>query len=302
MGSNFHAVFYVLAIALVLFETCTANPLPLPQPGSQCIVGYCPKYFANFPPRGRRAPSPTIEFKTNAQRLAGGIPLNPPIFRMKNAPLWNRSPAPASPPQPRASPDSARISTIERCGVVALRDDNDKLVGYVGSNAPDSAYIRVQEDLSDAVTVCFTTRVGRVRARNVPFFLASEWELRRAFPLLGLVQGVHNNDTNIGPQSTHYLIFGGVELPGTPPLTPAVTLNNSLSNFTSVERGVETSVWSVNTETGNMIAQWTNEDGSQPDTYIYSFRGILYATGDPEALLSFFQGEATHLTMKFIET
>lgn len=192
MGSNLHAVFYVLALTLVLFETCTANPLPLPQPGTQCIVGYCPKYFANFPPRGRRAPSHTIEFKTNAQRLAGGIPLKPPMFRMKNgelqflryflvgrvscdvllAPPWKRTPAPASPPKPRASPDPSQVPTIERCGVIALRNDTDHRVGFVGSNSLGSAYIYVQEDVSDAVTVCFTTREGRVHARNVPFFLA----------------------------------------------------------------------------------------------------------------------------------
>ncbi|PPQ89014.1 hypothetical protein CVT25_005113 [Psilocybe cyanescens] len=300
MGSNLHTIFCVFALVLVLLESCNAVPLSLPQPGTQCMLDYCPKYFANFPPRGRRAPSPTIEFKTNAQRLAGGIPLKPPMFRVKNAAPWKRAPAP--PPLPRASlaSSSNRVPTVRHCGVVALKNETGDRVGYIGSTPLESGYIYLNESLSSAVTVCFTTREGRVRARNVPFFFGWDWDLHEDFPLLGLVQGGDNNGSDIGPLSPHYLTFAGVKLPATPPLSPPVPGDNTFSFYTGLPRDVESSVWSVNIQTGNLIAQWTNANGTQPDTHIFSIDNVLYAGGDLAAFGAFFTATIVPLTLQFI--
>ncbi|KAF9563021.1 hypothetical protein CPC08DRAFT_706355 [Agrocybe pediades] len=270
----------ICAVVLVVAAaSLKAYAFPMPQPGKKCMLNYCMGTFATFPPRGgRRVPSPTIQLRTNAQRLADGLGPKPPMRRTqqrRGTPVRRQAEVSATPITP--SP------FVTRCGIMTIMDSDGEPVGYIGrSSFDESGLLLINETLTDAATVCFTAERGASIAQNVSLsFTDLTTEGPIDFPLLALIQGMNNTDSNLTPLSAQYLTFGGAVGPAAPPGSLPEYTNNTVSFAIGVERTVLTSVWTINLNSGSLTAQWTNEDGTQPPTQIFAVDGILHASADP---------------------
>lgn len=168
----------LLTISLLALESFAS---PLPAPGRQCILNFCPN-FADFPSRGRIRPSPTqVLLKTNGQRLAFGLAPKPPLRRPwsrkgTRCPILSFSclislATPTSPqrrqevsPLPFAAPP---VQRIERCGIVDIRNENGTSVGYVGQESVARGRVSLNDTLTSALPICFTSDSDQVSVQDV---------------------------------------------------------------------------------------------------------------------------------------
>ncbi|KAF8911626.1 hypothetical protein CPB84DRAFT_1842107 [Gymnopilus junonius] len=270
-----------LFILLSTFDGVLA--LPMPPPGNQCMINYCPSYFAHFPPRGPRTkPTLSMPTRTNAQRLAGGLGPNPPIHRgLIGTPRqrWATSPSP--------SPVVPLNPKVTHCGVVRLTDSKtDSQIGYIGKISSSKGHLFVNESISEAVTVCFKLDKDSSTASSISIVL-EDWNLKSDFPLFALIQGRVDKSSDIGLHSSNYLTLGGVEWPGSRPQSPPKLIVNSYSSYwDGFDRTAESSVWNINLTTGKLTVQWTNSDRSQPTTQLFTVGNVLYAGGDLDAFVT----------------
>ncbi|PPR03117.1 hypothetical protein CVT26_004666 [Gymnopilus dilepis] len=287
----------LLSFLCLLCFLGSASALPMPQPGNQCMISYCPSYFAYFPPRGpRRRPTPTIPSRTNAQRLAGGLGPNPPIRRGKiGTPRqrWAASPSPVAPAHPKAT----------HCGVIRLNDaSTGSAIGYIGrtSYGKFRGHLFTNESVSDAVTACFKIDQHSTHSSDLSIAL-EDWNLKSDFPLLALIQGKGDKSSDIGPHSSNYLTMGGVEWPGTPPGSTPTAITNSYTFYSGgLDRTAESSVWNIDLTTGALTAHWTNPDRRQTTAHVFSLDNILYAGGDLDAFMKHYTRKIVPLTLHFV--
>ncbi|KIM35311.1 hypothetical protein M413DRAFT_350319 [Hebeloma cylindrosporum] len=296
MHMGLYAVFCatsLLTISLLVLESLAS---PLPAPGRQCILNFCPN-FADFPSRGKARPTlPQVLLKTNGQRLAYGLQPKPPMRR-----LWARKATPTTPEKRAPSPlpfAPPAVVPVERCGIVDLRSENGTSFGYVGQESFGGGLVSLNDTLIGALPICFTGDSGQTLLEGITINMGS-WNLTDDFPLLGLIQGSDIEGSDIGPGSFNYLALGGIALPGSPPGSVPTYLNNSYTFTTGENRTAESSVWSIDINTGEIMPRWTNPNGTQPETFMFSIGGELFVGGDLEAFSTHFNQEIVPLAFHF---
>ncbi|TFK39516.1 hypothetical protein BDQ12DRAFT_705008 [Crucibulum laeve] len=280
-----------LSFSLVATLLTSAGLGALAVPVDECAgMEYC---ASNFPTdvlvERSSLPSPTVKTArhawTNAERLVRGLPLKPPTRRDSA-----RRSGPSALPQ------------VEKRGIIEITNtDNGQVIGYVSKNSFSKAQLRYQPAITDAVTVTFSANTGATSLTDARITLVDS-DVGAGYPLLGLIQGRDDTNANIASRSFHYLYFGAVAVPGTAPNTPGAAVSNSYTGVTGSQRVAESDVWNIDLTTGSITPQWTNTDGSQPATDLFSQGTALYAGGDSAAFLSRYPSPLTHYTLKFIET
>ncbi|KAG8822629.1 hypothetical protein FRC19_005563 [Serendipita sp. 401] len=116
------------------------------------------------------------------------------------------------------------------------------------------------------------------------------------FSLLGLIEGYANANSFIGPGTWQYLFVGGVShsAPGATPQTGA-------NSYYITPREYESSVWTINSATGDITPQWVNPNGSKPTTYLMGWYGYIgFGSGDPAQTNAHFGHNDGNIKFKFI--
>ncbi|KAH8814553.1 hypothetical protein DL96DRAFT_1504618 [Flagelloscypha sp. PMI_526] len=225
---------------------------------------------------------PLAKRMTNAERLARGLPLNKPQARASRT--------------RRSSPSD--LPPTQHTGVIEVRRaDNNNLLGYIGKDLISGAQSIYTESIADALQVSFELPFGATSGTPQIKNMNSNPD----WPLLGLVQGRDNTDSNVNAGSFQYLYMGGVANPGTQPGDRPTSIDNSYSTVTGKPRTVETSVWTVDTITGSMTLTWVNESDGKPfnlQTWTQSI--AVYAGGDQGAFGSRYPSPLTTVTYTFV--
>ncbi|KAL0956999.1 hypothetical protein HGRIS_003100 [Hohenbuehelia grisea] len=204
---------------------------------------------------------------TNAQRLARGLPLNPPVRRRKRhgqiARRQNASPLP---------PITGYISLT--CDSPIAEPDGPV---YISSNANAFGEYTPTTDLSEVLAISVPASSGSPTGMT-----ALNGNLRVNFPNVVAILGFATTSGDMSPGSANYAYIGGST--STPPGSPAVTQPNSYSAAAGVPRGVESAIWQRDANNRLTIA-WTNEDGSRPEVFFAYVPGAnaFIITGDPAA-------------------
>ncbi|KAJ7087498.1 hypothetical protein C8R44DRAFT_893200 [Mycena epipterygia] len=208
-----------------------------------------------------RAPQPL----TNAKRLAMGLPpLNP---RRRGAVAPRQSPLPPA-------------ST--KCNILATETDGT-FAGYV-SPAWNSfgEYGALQDAQDGALEVSFSyspDSPGQLSftATNGP---------DATYPFIGAIKGISSSSSDLGPGSANYAYLGGTSQ--TPAGSPPSAGDNAFDAATHLTEDIESAIWSYDSSTQAITAQWINTDSSAPSTHIVHTQGVLALTGDVNAFTSTF--------------
>ncbi|KAJ7474714.1 hypothetical protein FB451DRAFT_1558008 [Mycena latifolia] len=182
-----------------------------------------------------RAADPVALPRTNAVRLARGLPLLPPRRR--------------SDLHPARSQTSAVPPTTVTCNILVTRDDN--ALGYVSTATTSGAYGTVQEGTDGALEVSFSFSLDSpsqlsLTVNNGPYYLD--------YPFFGGIIGSMSNSNNLEDDNASYAVIGGTVAtdPGSRPVSGA----NSVGL-----RAFETAIWRYDTTTKVLSPYWTDEDG-----------------------------------------
>jgi len=232
----------------------------------------------------RQATSTTAMYRkalTNAERLARGLPLNPPT-RRTNSDFSARDAQPSSTP--------SQTYTV----VIQVFSGSTSL-GYV---APDPNYWTplLTPDASSALRVSFSLPVGATSGSQLG--LTQLNDNRGTF--FGPVVGRDSTSDDIGTGSFNYLYLDPISSPGSPPGSPPSHIPSFFSTSTGLDKTAETSVWSVDLVAETLTAQWINTSGPTPATTIFVQSNHLYAGGDANAFQSRFPAPVTTVTLKII--
>ncbi|KAF8603692.1 hypothetical protein BDV93DRAFT_606673 [Ceratobasidium sp. AG-I] len=97
------------------------------------------------------------------------------------------------------------------------------------------------------------------------------------YPWFGAIDGFASTTDDFGPGSYNYAYLGGTtQSPAGS--TPFADGDNSFSAATGIPETIQSAVWSYDSKTQAITAQWINTDGSAPATH------IIYANDDNKAL------------------
>ncbi|KAF9054738.1 hypothetical protein BJ165DRAFT_1523218 [Panaeolus papilionaceus] len=249
---------------------------------SLCTPGF-EHCFANYrnPQRQQADPTRTIPFGrkklrlTNGQRLSRGMPLN--------APKPHRTVQRRQEPSPQPNTPVSAVGSIIGPG--------SSPVGYLGAITTDGAIFGVESQLVDSA-IMIVERTSQTAVENGVRITIPDSDIGQSYPILGLVQGRDNIDTNAGPGSYHYFYVSGVAQPGTAQGSTGGDIANSYSATSGVTRAVQTNVWTVNYSTGEVTAVWINSDGTPVNLQLFVQGSVIYATADINA----FQEEYASVT------
>ncbi|KAJ6476774.1 hypothetical protein C8R47DRAFT_1075627 [Mycena vitilis] len=201
--------------------------------------------------------APHAEKETNADRFRLGLGPLPPTRRGSD----HLNPRPSSQPCTRLSNN---VGTLR-----VRRLSTGKDIGYLSTRVnPERAYTVGGRRHALVVAVPPTTPFAQ--ANNL--IIANPEDSR--YPFLGAVE---NGRGNLGPVA----IFAGVASAVRSGGTPSSTAGTSLT--LAGHRGIETQIWTMDCQTRQITAQWTNSDGSHPRSTIIFFdrdRDVLGLTGD----------------------
>ncbi|KAJ6588785.1 hypothetical protein B0H19DRAFT_1057910 [Mycena capillaripes] len=188
---------------------------------------------------------------TNAERLARGLKLLPPKRRHGKAALARRSPG----------------APVTKRGVIMVTNANtNDVLGYVAENTGNNNHLGTG-DLALAITFQFT-----VDSTLTTTSYAASW------PLMGGIVGVVNVSDDLGTGSSNFCyIQGTIE---TPANSPPASVSN-LNSYPSAEDS-ESAIWTYNSATNAITAQWVNTDSSLHPTSFEFISGsnALVMTGD----------------------
>ncbi|KAJ7169322.1 hypothetical protein C8R43DRAFT_945263 [Mycena crocata] len=226
----------------------------------------------------RMAPHPKRE--TNADRFQRGLGPLPPTRRQKNK-RW--------PPAPSPTPCTKLSNNLGRLQLRRVLDGDR--IGYIGQQFNrDNAYTRHRQPpfaLQVAVPPIapFGSAINLIAA-NAP---------DSGHPFFGAV------DRGSGPLGTSeagFAILSGTSgvRGNSPPSSSAGT------SLTLPHGGAESQIWTMNCQTRQVTAQWTNADGSHPPTTIFydpvgDFVGL---TGDLGAFNAGVSRRAFEVMMTFV--
>ncbi|KAJ7618818.1 hypothetical protein DFH06DRAFT_1342404 [Mycena polygramma] len=201
------------------------------------------------------------EKDTNADRFRRGLGPLPPTRRGSD----HLTPHPSSQPCTRLSNNVGtlrirRLSTGKDIGYLSARSNHEK------------AYTVGGRRHALLVAVPPTTPFGAA----INLIAANPQDSR--YPFLGAVENGHGN---LGPGEAGVAILAGVASAVRSGGTPSSAAGTSLT--LAGHGGIETQIWTMNCQTRQITAQWTNSDGSQPRSTIIFFdpdREFLGLTGD----------------------
>jgi len=194
---------------------------------------------------------------TNAERFARGLP-------------------PLSPKRKASGTESAKRSTISPSlyspslysGSIKVSKTNGDAVGFMSKDLQSGLYT-LDTSVDNTLAVTFTTKASGT-SDQIEIRDASNHRI--SSPYIG---GVIPSGGNLGPGSANYVQIVGVDHTNSGAL-PASSIGNG---------GIESSIWTYDSSTNKIAAQWINYDSSSPTTSIYydpTAGGSFALTGDGE--------------------
>ncbi|WWC92980.1 uncharacterized protein L201_007944 [Kwoniella dendrophila CBS 6074] len=204
---------------------------------------------------------------TNAECLKKRLPLLKPSLRKKSLNLHERL---QRGNQVLHAPKARRSDTPDSTiGSIQMFDTNGNSIGYLSKIINEYGGYDKTTDESDAVSLSFTPD------GNNPFTMTiSSSDRSGNFAYLGFV---FNDDTsNIGERSSSFAISAGITriISG-----PAQASDDGTENTREMYGGQETSVFLLNSDTGEITSKWTNKDGTLHDTVFFYGSGQNYGLG-----------------------
>ncbi|KAJ6450993.1 hypothetical protein C8R47DRAFT_1260474 [Mycena vitilis] len=204
------------------------------------------------------------ERETNGERFRRGLGPLPPTRRDTNH----------LSPRASAAPCTRRANNV---GTLQVRRASDgDPIGYVSKHPNRENAYTVHKGPGDALRVTVPPATPSGETMNLIAPGASP-----GFDYLGAVE---DGPGNLGSGKAAVAILAATSaVQGTRP--PSFSAGTSLT--LSGLGGIETQIWKLNCLTRQILAQWTNSDGSQPLITIFfdELRNFLALTGDLEAYL-----------------
>lgn len=241
-----------------------------------------------------RIPQVKKRYITNAERLASGLPLNPPV-RRKDWEGSNKAQAHAprhhDPHHPHPSSTASKIQS----GFIQIFDSSSgDLVGFVANSFNMFGEYTSTSDLGQALAVQIDTGLASEGVTNIATTNGPDVN----FPFFGAITGFGDDSPDLGPGSSNYVYLGGVE--ETSQNSPPVQSANSFSSALHLTEEVESAIWSIDSD-GTLTCHWTNQDLSTPSLFAGIAEGALMYTGDPDAFNDEFS-QMQSITFKFVPT
>jgi len=229
-------------------------------------------------------PARDVHGVTNAELLRRGLPLKGPILR-RGSPVRRQSPSSVPPPV-----------IITHTGIVEVHNAaNGNLLGYIGKNLVNGgAQLGIDPSVANALIISFPTD-STGSGDDIDISIANS---NPSWPLLGLIQGRDDTNSNFEAGSYQYGYLGGVENPGTQPGDKPTLIGNSY--FIGSPRTAETAVWSFDGPSGDLTPVWINEDGTTPALQTWTQSNGLYIGGDQSAFFARYPAPVTAVTYTFV--
>jgi len=118
-----------------------------------------------------------------------------------------------------------------------------------------------------------------------------------AFPLFGAIQGFSSSSTDLSTGSPNYVYLGGSG--ETPANAPPASPGNSFTAATSIAEQSESAIWSFDSNTHELTAQWVNTDSSEPAITIGYTQDVLVLTSNLDSFVGTF-GPTQKVSLKFV--
>ncbi|KAJ7731821.1 hypothetical protein DFH07DRAFT_1065673 [Mycena maculata] len=241
-----------------------------------CLV-LTPLIFAvatsNRPAAEQDGFSPLPKKETNADRFRRGLSPLPPTRRDRNKLTPRASAVPCIPP-----PSDKGTLQLHRVS-------NGNKIGYVGMDFNEDNAYSVHRGRGQALIVIIPPAPF-----GVPINLVAENGPDPGHPYLGAVEN-GQGDLGVGEAAFAYL-SGTSGVSGN--ILPSFSAGTSL---TLDHGGIESQIWTMNCQTRQITAQWTNPDGQLAATIFYDpDADFLGLTGDLQAVSE----SAFEVTMTFI--
>ncbi|KAG8805415.1 hypothetical protein FRC17_005529, partial [Serendipita sp. 399] len=140
-------------------------------------------------------------------------------------------------------------------GVIEVYNvDTNEFLGFVARETQDGiGLVQQGKSLARWFTVQAPSNVGSVSQVEVVAETPSDLD---GYPYLGLIQGLLNSDSDISEGNSNYLFVGG-----TPHSEPGATPQTGSNSYPLEARTYESSVWTFDTATKELTAEWINTDG-----------------------------------------
>jgi len=263
---RFSSVVAALAVLVTAVAGCQNSEIGCNPPGSD----------------KRDLSERTVGAFTNAELLRRGLPLNNPVLR-RGTPARRTVPSSVPPPV-----------TITHAGIIEVHNAaNGNLLGYIGKNLVNGgAQLGIDPSIANALLVSFPTD-GTGKGNDIDVSIANS---NPSWPLLGLIQGRDDTDSNFKAGSFEYGYLGGVANPGTQPGDGPTLISNSY--FIGSPRTAETAVWTF--DGTNLTPVWINQDGTTPALQTWTQSTGLYIGGDQSAFFARYPAPVTAVTYKFV--
>ncbi|KAJ7473688.1 hypothetical protein B0H11DRAFT_2282541 [Mycena galericulata] len=240
-------------------------------------------------PRGptateERRPASVPRKETNAERFRRGLGPLPPVRRDRK--------------KPRARPSSTPCTPLSNnVGMLQIRrlSDGDK-IGYVSASFnADNAYTLVG---SPAGALHLTVPPAALSGEAINLIAADPPDSRN--PYFG---GVDSGSGALVEGEAGFVYLSGTSgVRGNSP--PSSSAGTSLTNSIN-HGGVESQIWTLDCQTKQVTAQWTNSDNSHPPTITIFYDPVLDflgLTADLQALNSAHSDEAYGVVFTFISS
>ncbi|KAF9030328.1 hypothetical protein BDZ89DRAFT_1132441 [Hymenopellis radicata] len=235
-----------------------------------------------IPPQSRISWETYAEARTtNAERLARGLPLKAPHRRKHNL----------------GRTETSSVPLLTKTGVLQMKNSNGDIMGYVSKTANSFGEYGSLQTQGNALHISFS--YDPTKPLQQLDFIGTDSSIYSTFPLVGFVNGFASTSSNLGSGSNYLYVAGVSQTPkGSPPVTQA----NAFSTYSGSPETVESAVWSIDSATGKVTAQWINTDGTVPTTYLCYTAGAdaILLTGNVALLAANF-GQVTQIDLYFVE-
>jgi len=265
-------------LAAILPGVALAASTPKSCYDEMCLDG-------NSPVTKRQATSTTPMIRkdlTNAERLARGLPLNPPTRRTHSGIAARQAQTSATPP-------------VTYTKVIQVFSGTTSL-GYI---APDPNYWTplLTPDISSALQVSFSLPSGVTTGAQVDFTQLND----NRGTLFGPVVGRDSTSSAIATGDFNYLYLDPVASPGSTPGATPQSIPSFFATSSGLDKQAETSIWNVDVVAGTLTGQWINPDSSSPTTVFFVQSNHVYAGGDADAFHSRFPAPVTTVTLALVD-
>ncbi|KAG8842004.1 hypothetical protein FRC20_004683, partial [Serendipita sp. 405] len=159
-------------------------------------------------------------------------------------------------------------------GIVEVWNTEDRvLLGYLSKNTAYYGRAIYEPNEADAEVITFQIPLGPNFVRKGEIFRTSV-PSGSGLSILGLLQAFPNNNSILGSGSYNHLYIAGTghtEPGAVPTIGP-----NAYTAETGLPRTIESSIWTINIPTADIVPTWINPDGGIPNSQIELFAcGIM---------------------------